>query len=40
MSKTVPSTDVIVGIDTHKLTHAAAAISALGVMPPSMQEVS
>lgn len=36
MSKTVPSTDVIVGIDTHKLTHAAAAISALGVRLGSM----
>ena len=36
MSKTVPNTDVIVGIDTHKLTHAAAAISALGVRLGSM----
>src|SRR5215203_5570506 len=30
MSETVTSTDVIIGVDTHKLTHAAVAISALG----------
>ena len=31
MSETVPDTDVVIGVDTHKLTHAAVAISALGV---------
>ena len=30
MSETVPIPDVIIGVDTHKLTHAAAAINALG----------
>ena len=30
MSETVTSTDVIIGVDTHKLTHAAVAISTLG----------
>lgn len=30
MSETVPTADVIIGVDTHKLTHDAAAISALG----------
>ena len=30
MSETAPGTDVIIGVDTHKLTHAAVAISALG----------
>ena len=30
MSDTAPSTDVIIGVDTHKSTHAAVAISALG----------
>ena len=30
MSETVPTLDVIIGVDTHKLTHAAAAINALG----------
>ena len=32
MSKTMPSTDVIIGVDTHKLTHAAVAISTLGAL--------
>ena len=33
MSETVPKpdTDVIIGVDTHKLTHTAVAVSALGV---------
>jgi transposase len=31
MSETPPSTDIIIGVDTHKLTHAAVAISVLGV---------
>jgi len=31
MSKTAPDTDVVVGVDTHKLTHTAVAINALGV---------
>ncbi len=31
MSETTFNTDVIIGVDTHKLTHAAVAISALGV---------
>ena len=31
MSETPPDTDIIIGVDTHKLTHAAVAISALGV---------
>ncbi len=31
MSETVPIPDVIIGVDTHKLTHAAVAINALGV---------
>jgi transposase len=31
MSETASNTEVIVGVDTHKLTHAAVAISALGV---------
>ena len=31
MSKTAPDTDVVIGVDTHKLTHAAVAVSALGV---------
>jgi len=31
MSKTAPDTDVVIGVDTHKLTHTAVAISALGV---------
>ncbi len=30
MSETASSTDIIIGVDTHKLTHAAVAISALG----------
>ena len=30
MSETVPIPDVIIGVDTHKLTHAAVAINALG----------
>ena len=30
MSDTAPSTDVIIGVDTHKSTHAAVAISAFG----------
>ena len=30
MSETLPSTEVIVGVDTHKSTHAAVALSALG----------
>ena len=30
MSNTVPRTDVIIGVDTPKLTHAAVAISTLG----------
>lgn len=30
MSETVPATCVIVGVDTHKLTHAAVAINSLG----------
>lgn len=30
MSETAPIPDVIIGVDTHKLTHAAAAINALG----------
>jgi transposase len=30
MSKTVSSTDVIIGVDTHKGSHAAVAVSALG----------
>jgi len=30
MSETATSTDIIIGVDTHKLTHAAVAISALG----------
>ena len=31
MSETAPDTDVIIGVDTHKSTHAAVAINALGV---------
>ena len=31
MSETAFHSDVIIGVDTHKLTHAAAAINALGV---------
>ena len=31
MSETAPDTDVVIGVDTHKLTHAAVAISALGI---------
>ena len=31
MSETAPEPDIIIGVDTHKLTHAAVAISALGV---------
>ena len=31
MSETAPDADVIIGVDTHKATHAAVAISALGV---------
>ena len=30
MNETPPSTDILIGVDTHKLTHAAVAISALG----------
>ena len=30
MSKTASGTDIIIGVDTHKATHAALAISALG----------
>jgi transposase len=30
MSETASSTDIIIGVDTHKLTHAVVAISALG----------
>lgn len=30
MSETTSGTDIIIGVDTHKLTHAAVAISALG----------
>lgn len=30
MSETVPATCVIIGVDTHKLTHAAVAINSLG----------
>jgi transposase len=30
MSETASSTDIIIGVDTHKLTHAAVAVSALG----------
>ena len=30
MQQTASSTDIIIGVDTHKLTHAAVAISALG----------
>jgi transposase len=30
MIETASSTDIIIGVDTHKLTHAAVAISALG----------
>jgi len=30
MSETASSTEVIIGVDTHKSTHAAVAISALG----------
>ena len=30
MRETVSTTDVIIGVDTHKLTHAAVAINALG----------
>ena len=30
MSNALPRTEVIIGVDTHKLTHAAVAISALG----------
>ncbi|HEY8612263.1 MAG TPA: transposase [Roseomonas sp.] len=30
MNETSPSTDVVIGADTHKLTHAAVAISTLG----------
>lgn len=30
MSETASSTDVIIGVDTHKLTHAAVAINVLG----------
>ena len=30
MSESTFSTDIIIGVDTHKLTHAAVAISALG----------
>jgi transposase len=36
MSETASSTDVIIGVDTHKLTHAAVAISALGTRLGSM----
>jgi transposase len=31
MNETVPTIAIIIGVDTHKLTHAAAAISTLGV---------
>jgi transposase len=31
MNETVPAIAIIIGVDTHKLTHAAAAISTLGV---------
>lgn len=30
MNETVPTTCVIIGVDTHKLTHAAVAIDTLG----------
>lgn len=30
MSKTVSDASIIIGVDTHKSTHAAVAISALG----------
>ncbi len=31
MNETVPTIAIIIGVDTHKLSHAAAAISTLGV---------
>jgi transposase len=30
MSETAANADIIIGVDTHKLTHTAVAISALG----------
>jgi transposase len=30
MNETPTSTDILIGVDTHKLTHAAVAINALG----------
>jgi transposase len=30
LNETSPSTDILIGVDTHKLTHAAVAINALG----------
>ena len=30
MRETAPNTDVVIGVDTHKSTHAAVAVSALG----------
>lgn len=36
MSETSPDNDIIVGVDTHKSTHAAVAISALGARLDSL----
>jgi transposase len=30
MQETTPASDVVVGIDTHKQTHTAVALSAIG----------